>query len=116
MPISSHSFDELILLTSIPSEVSVLSWYKIFIFYRDIFLKKLVDSMLFSWKRAVTAITITGISIALFRGNLLSEASLVFIFFIIIIWFFSYGPNWMSDFNPPFFILFYFFFAFINGN
>ena len=51
-------------------------------FYTDIHLKKLVDNICYFHKKiALTTITITGISMALFRGNSSSEASLIFIHF-----------------------------------
>ena len=40
----SHSFDALILLTSTPSETSILPWYNIFIICINIHLKKPVDN------------------------------------------------------------------------
>ena len=69
----------LVLLTLIPSEMSILSQYSIFIFYTEIHLRKLVDNICIFKKIALPTITITGISIVLFRGNFSLESSLIFI-------------------------------------
>ena len=53
-----------------------LSLFSIFTFYAFFILY-----LLFSWKTALSTIVILWISIVLFRGNLLSELNLIFIYF-----------------------------------
>ena len=70
-----------ILLTSICSDTSILSYSNIYDLYIHLFKKTCRQYWLFSWKTDLTTVTMSWTSNVLFKGKWSSKVNLIFIYF-----------------------------------